>query len=129
MNTYHYFEDIGAWPQGSRTLLGAYAIGFVLSLLLTLTAYFLAVHVAVPQGLVIVVLILLACTQFAVQILCFLHVGGKHASRDRLIALGFAVLVVLILVSGSLWIMFTLNGRMMPDTAQMEQYMQNQEGI
>jgi cytochrome o ubiquinol oxidase operon protein cyoD len=129
MNTENYFEDIGMWPRGSKNLFGAYATGFALSLLLTLTTYIVAVHRALPQGPVLVTIILLACAQFAVQVVCFLHLGIGRTSRDRLIALGFAVVVVLILVSGSLWIMFTLNGRMMPDTAQMEQYMQNQEGI
>jgi cytochrome o ubiquinol oxidase operon protein cyoD len=129
MNTNNYFEDIGVWPRNSRTLLRTYAIGFILSLFLTLTAYFLATHLALGQTILIVTLMLLACIQFAVQAVCFLHLGSKDGSHDRLIVLGFAVVVVLILTSGSLWIMFTLNGRMMPDNDQMEQYMNDQQGI
>ena len=43
--------------------------------------------------------------------------------------LGSFGLVILILIAGSIWIMFSLNARMMPGTMQMEQYMQSQQGI
>jgi heme/copper-type cytochrome/quinol oxidase subunit 4 len=59
----------------------------------------------------------------------FLHLAGRGASRERLAIFAAALFIVAILVSGSLWIMFTLNGRMMPDTAQMEQYMNDQSGF
>ena len=112
-----------------------YTIGFFLSLLLTLAAYALVElhlsnhHEWPPHSFIIPAIILFALVQFAVQVIFFLHVGGSAASRDRLVVLCFAVLVVLILVSGSLWIMLTLNGRMMPSEAQMTQYMDNQQGI
>jgi cytochrome o ubiquinol oxidase operon protein cyoD len=127
MNT--YFEDIAGWPRGSRTLPYLYATGFICSLILTLAAYFLAVHSVLPYWVVISALILLAFVQFAIQLICFLHLGKGRGSRDRLIVLCCALVIVVILVSGSLWIMFNLNQRMMPTTPQMEQYMQDQEGI
>jgi hypothetical protein len=37
--------------------------------------------------------------------------------------------IVGILLSGSIWIMFTLDQRMMPDAAQMTQYMDTQAGL
>lgn len=125
----NYFEEIGLWPNESGKIIRAYVIGFVLSLALTLIAYWLTVTGQLPYNTALVVLIILALAQFVTQIVCFLHLGGKHSSGERLFILGGACLVVLILVSGSLWIMFTLNGRMMPDSAQMEQYMNDQEGI
>jgi cytochrome o ubiquinol oxidase operon protein cyoD len=71
----------------------------------------------------------LALLQFIVQIYCLLHLGKEAGSRARLFILGCAILIVGILVGGSLWIMFSLNGRMMPDTAQMEQYMTNEDAF
>lgn len=115
--------------MSTSTYLLSYIYGFVLSLALTLAAYFVATHHVLWGAPAVGVLIAFALLQFAVQIFFFLHVGSAPASRERLVVLGFATVVVLILVSGSLWIMFTLNGRMMPSEAQMTQYMNDQQGI
>jgi cytochrome o ubiquinol oxidase subunit IV len=129
MSTNDYFEKIGAWPEGSTKILRAYVVGFVLSLVLTFIAYFIVTHPSMPHNGILVALLALACVQFGVQVVCFLHLGKETSSRERLIVLSAAILIVLILVSGSLWIMFTLNQRMGMDPAQMEQYMNDQEGI
>ncbi len=123
----NYFEQIGLWHGGK--VIASYVIGFVFSLAITLLAYWLTVTGQLSHNTALVVLIILALIQFAVQVACFLHLGGKDSSGERLFILAGACLVVLILVSGSIWIMFTLNSRMMPDSAQMQQYMNDQEGI
>lgn len=127
MNTHDYFEEIGFWPRG--TGVGMYAAGFLLSLVLTIGAYLAVTQRAFSPSVLACVLLAFALAQFLVQAICFLHLAGKGASRERLAIFTAAVLIVLILVSGSLWIMTTLNGRMMPSTAQMEQYMQDQSGF
>ena len=124
----NYFEEIGAWPR-SHNIARAYIIGFVFSLLLTFVAYAFATQNSLPPEDLAILVSLLALIQFLVQAYCFLHLGREAGSRDRVIALCAAVLIVTILVSGSLWIMFSLNGRMMPDTAQQEQYMNDQLGF
>jgi cytochrome o ubiquinol oxidase operon protein cyoD len=124
----NYFEEIGAWPR-SHSMVQAYIVGFVLSLLLTMAAYVFVVQDTLPYQLLIAAIIAAAALQFIVQVYCFLHIGGDASSRERLFALGFASLLISILVIGSLWIMFSLQGRMMPDTAQMEQYMNDQGGF
>ncbi len=125
-NANHYFEEIGIWPTHSR-ILRAYIIGFVGSVIITLVAYLLALHHVFSFRTSIIVLLLLACVQFVVQAIFFLHLGKQ--SRERVALLACAITVVLILVVGSLWIMFNLSGRMMPNMQQMEQYMNNQDGI
>jgi cytochrome o ubiquinol oxidase subunit IV len=127
-NEQDYFRKIGMWPSGAH-IVRAYMTGFVLSIVFTLAAFALAVYHLLPYETALIVLLILACLQFAVQVLCFLHLGREAGSRDRIIVLGCAVLIVLILLSGSLWIMTNLNGRMMPSVGQMEQYMNNQDGI
>jgi cytochrome o ubiquinol oxidase subunit IV len=109
--------------------LYAYVIGFLLSVAFTIFAYLLITNHMVSGVAAVVILIALAIAQFATQVICFLHLGSERASRDRLIVLLAAILIVLILVSGSVWIMFSLNARMMPSTAQMEQYMSDQGGF
>ena len=110
----NYFEEIGLWPHGSQGIARTYVWGFILSLALTLVAYALVVQHGVALPILVAVIVVAALAQFAVQIICFFHLGQGSASRERLVILGFAVLIVTILVSGSLWIMFSLNNRMMP---------------
>lgn len=106
-----------------------YFIGFILSLILTLVAFGLVMQHALSPQLLIVAIIILALLQCAVQLVCFLHLGQGEDSRERSFALVAAALVVLILVSGSLWIMTHLNERMMADPAAMQQYMDSQSGL
>ena len=129
LNTKEYFEEIGAWPSGSGKIGRIYTTGFVASLILTFVAYFFAMDHAVPQIVAIGIVVLLAAVQFIVQMTCFLHLGKEAGSRDKIIVLCATGVIVLILVTGSLWIMSSLNGRMMPSTAQMEYYMNGQQGI
>lgn len=127
MNHDDYFADIGFWPRG--TGIAGYTIGFILSLVLTFCAYLLATRHPLALGPLTAALIVFALLQFIVQAIFFLHLAGKGASRERLAIFAAALLIVTILVGGSLWIMTTLNGRMMPSTEQMEQYMQDQNGF
>jgi cytochrome o ubiquinol oxidase operon protein cyoD len=129
MNTKNYFQEISAWPSHAHSILRAYVLGFLVSLLLTGVAYFITVQSAAPGISLYIALLVLACAQFAVQVICFLHLGSGHSSRERLIVLVCASVIVLILVSGSLWIMTHLNERMMMDPAAMQQYMDSQQGI
>ena len=124
----NYFHEIGLWPERDG-IARAYVIGFILSLALTLIAYELVVQAAFSRQTIIILVALLALVQFGVQVRFFLHLGRERSSRERLAILGAAILIVGILVSGSLWIMFSLNSRMMPDSTQMEQYMNAQLGF
>jgi cytochrome o ubiquinol oxidase operon protein cyoD len=100
-----------------------------LSLALTFFAYHVVTEHELGMTMTLGIIVALAVFQFVVQMICFLHMDVTTASRDRLIVLGFAGVIVAILVVGSLWIMNNLNNRMMPTTDQMEQYMSDQTGI
>lgn len=107
--------------------LRSYVIGFVLSIISTITAYLLVVHHAYSDRVIIVsAIVALALFQFIVQLLFFLHLGKETKPRWKLFIFVFMVLVVLILVFGTLWIMNNLNYRMTPE--QINTYMNNQGG-
>ena len=112
-------------------LLSHYVIGFVGSLILTLSAYFITIHVhsANGRGIAFAVLALLAFTQFVLQLYFFLHVGHEFPPRFKLLMTSFMILVVCILVGGSLWIMYNLSNRVMPSQAQMIKYMNAQDNL
>ncbi len=129
MSTKRYFESIGAWPHGSVHMERTYVIGFLVSLLLTLGAFALAEYHILPPNLFVFAILVFASAQFIVQVLSFLHVSGEQSSFDKLLVLLTAAILILILVLGSMWIMADLDGRMMLEDEQVEQYMTRQQGF
>jgi cytochrome o ubiquinol oxidase operon protein cyoD len=107
--------------------LRSYLIGFILSIILTLTAYLLVSHNAFSNpDLIVAAIVSLALIQFFVQLFFFLHLGKETKPRWKLFVFIFMVTVVLILVFGSIWIIGSLNSRM--SIPQQEEYMNNQGG-
>jgi len=113
--------------QPDKASLKAYVIGFVGSIILTLSAYLMVRYAQIDKPIMIGILAVLALTQFIVQLVYFLHIGQEFSPRLKLIVLTFMIAIVFILVAGSLWIMSSLNGRMMMSTKQMEEYMNQQD--
>ncbi len=122
-----YFEQIGLF-HGNRVGL-AYGLGFAGSIMLTVAAYVLATQHVMVSRTAVIALAGLAILQFLLQARTFLHLDASNSSRERLAMLGLATVVVLILVSGSIWILWHLDARMMPTIAQMQAYVQDQPGI
>lgn len=89
-----------------------YTIGFVLSLLLSLAAYYYVV-LGGSETWLLPVLGILAITQMVVQLLFFLHLGEEVRPRYRLASFGFMLIILIIVVVGSLWVMVNLNQNMM----------------
>ncbi len=106
-----------------------YILGFIVSLICTIAAYVFVVDRSLSGAELVAFITLLACIQFFTQMVCFLHIGTGKASREKLLVLGFAVLVAGLIIGGSLWIMQSLSGRMMPSAEQMTEYMHAQPGL
>lgn len=102
--------------------LTRYMLGFILSIVLTLTAAgFVATATTLSSNVVAIVLVALALAQFGVQLIYFLHVGHEKKPHYHLTVLTFALIVVCIVVGGTLWIMDNVNrGHEMPDIIEME---------
>lgn len=110
-----------------QDLVMKYVIGFLLSLLITLGAYFL-VTANVFAGLSLsVVLGVLALSQAVVQLYLFLHLDNESRPRLKLLSLVFMLLILVIVVAGSLWIMYHLNYNMMElSPEQKDNYLNSQ---
>lgn len=108
--------------------LASYVVGFVLSIILTLTAYFLVTRGLLAGQAALWTLGGLAAVQFTVQLLCFLHLGGESRPRWKLAVFWFMLGIVFIVVVGSIWIMNNLNYHMLP-ASQLKSYMHTNEGI
>ncbi len=107
--------------------LTKYIVGFVLSLLLTLTAFFLVENDLLSGGALIWTLGVLALVQMIVQLAYFLHLGDELRPRYKLASFSFMTGILLIIVVGSIWIMDNLNYNMMEMSPQQKtDYMNTQ---
>lgn len=113
-------------PNGS---IGTYVTGYILSLIATLSAYWLVVGTNFPKNVVLGIIASLAIAQFVVQVIFFLHLGHEKGRRWKLVAFSFMLVVVLIVVVGSIWIMDNLNYNMLNSPSQTDQYLHSQDGI
>jgi len=91
----------------------SYIIGFVISLILTLTSFFLVIERMIDGWALIYIICTLGFIQAIIQLLFFLHMGQEEKPHWDVLVFSFMVLVVLIVVVGSIWIMDNLDYRMM----------------
>ena len=92
--------------------LAAYITGLVLCLLLTMTAFVLVANHLLPTNEIYISLAILAVIQLIIQSVCFLRLNAGPDGRWNLMPFLFAIFIVGVLVSGSLWIMYNLNYNM-----------------
>jgi cytochrome o ubiquinol oxidase subunit IV len=102
--------------------IGSYLIGLGLATLLTIVSFFIARTTLVWQPSIPVALAVLAIAQMGVHLVFFIHITTGPDNVNNVMALAFGVLIVLLVITGSLWIMAHMNHNMMP----MDQIMQMQ---
>ncbi len=107
--------------SSSHGSLRTYLIGFGLSVVLTL----------IPFGVVmggvfetafwpIIIIFALGAAQMIVHVYYFLHVDASAQGGWMLMSIAFTVLLIVIVLIGSLWVMFHLEENMMPAHEQIE---------
>lgn len=93
----------------------SYTIGFVLAVILTAIPFWLVMgnkfSSSSTAGLV---LLGLAAIQVVVHMIYFLHMNSKAEGGWSLLATLFTLMVVVIMMAGSLWVMYHMNHNMMP---------------
>ncbi|MBV6322073.1 cytochrome o ubiquinol oxidase subunit IV [Duganella violaceipulchra] len=104
-------HDDGA-PHGS---LKDYAIGFILSVILTAIPFWLVMHKAFDKSSTTAAVILgFAAVQVIVHMVYFLHMNGKIEGGWSLLATLFTLVLLVIVLAGSIWVMYHMNVNMMP---------------
>ena len=92
-----------------------YVTGFVLSVILTAIPFWLVMGDVLGDKLVTGVVILgLGAVQIVVHMIYFLHMNTKSEGGWTILALIFTLTLVIITLTGSLWVMYHLNTNMMP---------------
>lgn len=100
---------------GPHSSLREYAIGFVLSVILTAISFWLVMaKVIADRNTAVLVLGAFAVLQILVHMVFFLHMNGKVEGGWTLLSTIFTVVFVAIAISGTLWVMFHMNANMMP---------------
>ncbi len=103
------FQVISTQYHLGRNTLKLYVTGFILSLFLTIVPYLLVVNQAFTAKNLVLAVVALGLAQFVVQIIFFLHLS---TNRWNMIIFFFTIFVVVIVVGGSLWIMYNLKYNM-----------------
>ena len=94
-----------------------YIVGFLLSVVLTAIPFWLVMAKVLERpGITGALLLGLAAVQIVVHMVYFLHMNAKSEGGWSLLALIFTIVLVVIALSGSLWVMYHLNENMMPSS-------------
>jgi len=99
---------------GYHATVKGYAIGFILSVILTAIPFWLVMGKVLPSSLTAIVILAFAGVQMVVHMIYFLHLNAKVEGGWSLLALVFTGALVVILLSGSIWVMYHMNTNMMP---------------
>ena len=112
-------------PHAIADSVRNYLIGLVLAAVLTACSFWVASGTAllyvpgVPMALAA-----LAIAQMGVHLAFFLHITTGPDNTNNAMALAFGVLIVGLVIAGSLWIMYHLNGNMMTPGTMMDLHTQ-----
>lgn len=89
----------------------SYVWGVGLALLLTLVPFALVHWAGMPRSPLLIVIGAFALVQMIVHFRFFLHIGFSHKREDLQLIL-FSTLLLIIMVGGTMWIMYSLAVRM-----------------
>lgn len=102
-----------------HSTFSGYMTGFVLSVILTaIPFWFVMGGVFEKSSTTAIMILFLAAIQIVVHMIYFLHMNGKSQGGWNLLSLMFTIVLVVITLSGSLWVMYHLNQNMMPGMMQ-----------
>jgi cytochrome o ubiquinol oxidase operon protein cyoD len=92
-----------------------YVTGFVLAVILTVIPFWLVMgNVFESSSTTALLLLSFAAVQIVVHMIYFLHMNAKSEGGWNMLALIFTLVLVVITLTGTLWVMFHLNTNMMP---------------
>ncbi|TSE03160.1 cytochrome o ubiquinol oxidase subunit IV [Mesorhizobium intechi] len=99
-----------------------YLIGFVLSVILTAIPFWLVMSGVIDnKQATAIVIMAFAVVQIVVHMVFFLHMNTASEGGWSMLALIFTLILVVIVLTGSLWVMYHLNANMMPGLHDMRE--------
>ncbi len=112
-NTHHH-DDHHHDDGHDHGTYRSYLTGFIISAVLTIIPFAMVMMGDFSDTLTIAVIVGFAITQIVVQMIYFLHLHPKSEGGWNLLAFLFTAIILVIVISGSLWVMHHLESNMMP---------------
>ena len=92
-----------------------YTVGFVLSVILTAIPFYLVMNNVIQSpAMTGLVIMSFAVIQIIVHMVYFLHMNSKSEGGWNMLSMMFTMILLVITLSGSIWVMYHLNGNLMP---------------
>lgn len=114
----HHGHDHGHEAEGPHSTFKGYMTGFILSVILTAIPFWIVMaKVFDKPATTALVVLAFAVVQIVVHMIYFLHMNTKAEGGWSMLALVFTLVLVVITLSGSIWVMYHLNNNMMPMSA------------
>ncbi|WP_295855691.1 cytochrome o ubiquinol oxidase subunit IV [uncultured Xylophilus sp.] len=111
----HGHDDHDHDDGAAHSTFKGYMTGFVLSVILTAIPFWLVMgNVFEKSSTTALVILGFAAVQIVVHMVYFLHMNTRSEGGWNMLALVFTLVLVVITLTGSLWVMFHLNHNMMP---------------
>lgn len=111
----HHGHDDHHDDGGFHVSFKGYMTGFILSAILTAIPFWLVMAKVLPTPKMTGFVILgFAAVQMVVHMIYFLHMNAKVEGGWSMLALLFTVALVVIMLAGSVWVMYHMNANMMP---------------
>jgi len=117
IETHDHHDDHGHHDESgaAHSTMGGYMIGFVLAVILTAIPFWLVMgKVITDPHTTSLVILAFAIIQIVVHMIYFLHMNTKSEGGWNMLAMMFTAVVLIIMLSGSIWVMFHMNANMMP---------------
>lgn len=106
--------------RSGHSSLKSYMTGFVLSLILTAIPFWLVMgNVIESKTWTMAAIMILGGIQMVVHMIYFLHMNSRSEGGWTMMALIFTIVILVIVLVGSLWVMYHLNTNMMPMSPEM----------
>ncbi len=114
-------DDHGHGDGHPESTLKGYLTGFILSVILTAIPFWLVMTGKLGSNeATAVVILLMGAIQIVVHMIYFLHMTPSAEGGWSMLALIFTIILVVITLTGSLWVMYHLTTNMMPmDPSQL----------
>jgi cytochrome o ubiquinol oxidase operon protein cyoD len=91
-----------------------YTIGFILSVILTAIPFWLVMTHQLAPGTTKYVILAFAAVQVVVHMIYFLHMNSSSEGGWNMMALLLTIVLLVIVMTGSIWVMLHMNANMMP---------------
>jgi len=108
-------DDIKHFDYGTgEKKLNIYIIGLISCVALTLISFWTVMSKQFNHWQTLSIIYLSACIQLIIQIICFLRLNTKtKQAQMNVMSIIFTLIILLTIIFGSLWIMWSLNYNMM----------------